>query len=204
MGVKVAGREKWLCVCVCVCVRGVRIQVKPFLSCLFGRNGWLEGRGDTTVITFLRSTPPSIHLHTHTWEHTEIFPNFSEAWNNPPFSPFISGKSLWILIALLGAVRGQRERPNLVKAEQKWNFDLTDGRLIPRWQCGGYLSLSPSFYDSHSFSNCLFSLTGCISITVPPCKWYQIRMLGCKQQIWSTCLHTDMFMLSWSGKSFCR
>lgn len=72
-------------------------------------------------------------------------PNFTEAWDNPPFSPFIPGKSLWILIALLGrrpgAGRGGGgEGPNLAEAEQKWNSDLTERRIIPLWQSAGYLS----------------------------------------------------------------
>lgn len=66
------------------------------------------------------------------------------------------------------------------------------------------LPLSPSFYGFHSFSSCLFFLTGGISITVPTCKWYQIRMVRRKRHIWSNYLPTDMFMLFWSGKSITK
>lgn len=79
------------------------------------------------VITFHSSTPPSIHLYTHT--HHELFP--TSVKHRAILLSFIAGKSLWILIALLGGIWGQRERPNMAKAEQKWNFDLTEGRIIP-------------------------------------------------------------------------
>lgn len=54
------------------------------------------------VITSPCPAPPSIHLHAHKNGGRMDPPNFTEAWDNPPFSPFIPGKSLWILIALLG------------------------------------------------------------------------------------------------------
>lgn len=84
-------------------------------------------------------------------------PNISQAWNNPPFSPRIPGKSLWILIALLRGAGGQSEQPNLVKATYKWNFDVTDERIIPRWHSeGDLLPRLPS-----SFTNGLFSIDCC-------------------------------------------
>lgn len=76
----------------------------------------------------LPSPPTARHPHKNT--HTN-FPKFSEAWSNPSFSPFIPGKSLWVLIALLGGIRGQKQRSNLVEAEQKWNSRLTEEQNNP-------------------------------------------------------------------------
>lgn len=191
--------EKWLC----KCVRGGRIQVQLFLHvCLKLLTSGERGE-DCYYLPLLH---PSINpsSHTHTGTHTD-FPNFSEAWNNPPFSPFIPGKSLWILIALLGGVGGQREPPNLVKAEQKWNFDLTEGKIIPGWQSGGYLSLSlpPFMAFTHSLAVCSFSQAAFPS-QYQHANDSKSEWLEKKQHIWSNCLHTDMFMLSWSGKSITK
>lgn len=88
------------------------------------------------------SAPPSVrHTTTQTHTHTWIFPNFSEARNNPLFSLYIPAESLWILTELGGVTGGaQKNHPGPATAEQTWNFDLREDSNIPRWQAGCYLS----------------------------------------------------------------
>lgn len=121
------------------------------------------------------STPLSIGLHTNTQEHTQIFPTSVKQGTIPLSSPFIPGKKLMALNCITGRRRGPEGVQNLVKAEQTWNFDLTEGRIIPHWQCGGDLFI-------------LFSCARWISITVRSCKVYGIHRS--EEKMWRNCLHT--------------
>lgn len=76
------------------------------------------------VITFLRSSPPSIHLHSQTQEYPQISQTSVKHGTILLSALFIPGKSLWVLIALLGGVRGHREHPNPKIANQKRTFNL--------------------------------------------------------------------------------
>lgn len=118
------------------------------------KNGRLEGER-WHVITFLCPTPPSIHLfsqshsHTHKPKHTRehmAFPWLQWSMEQSSFQLLYSWEKLMDLNCITRRHQGQRESPNLAKAEQKWNFDLTEGGIILYWQSGGYLSLHPSLF----------------------------------------------------------
>lgn len=91
------------------------------------------------VITSPCPAPPSIHLHAHKNGDRMDPPNFTEAWNNPPFSPLYSWEKLMDLNCISGEAaqsrefggRGRYGGPNLAEADQKWNSDLTERRIIP-------------------------------------------------------------------------
>lgn len=113
-------------------------EYKLFLrACL---KGLTKGGKKGHVITSPRPAPPSIHLHAHKNGDRMDPPNFTEAWNNPPFSTLYSWEKLMDLNCITGeAARsrefsrdgGGNEVPNLAEAEQKWNSDLTERRIIP-------------------------------------------------------------------------
>lgn len=96
---------------------------------------WSE-KGSIILDGSAHSISPSPHNPTD--KHVD-FPNFGQACSNPPFSPFIPAKSLWILTDLLEVTGGQKKHRDLAKAEQTRNSDVSDGRKIPRRQPGCYL-----------------------------------------------------------------
>lgn len=126
-------------------------EYKLFLRVCLRRLTIRGARGDTLLPSFAPPLHQSIFTHTHKNRNVWILQTSLKRGTIPLSAPFIPGKSLWILIALLGGSGGQRESSNLAEAEQKWNFDLTEGRIIPHWQSGGYLFLPfPPFWDSNS------------------------------------------------------